>query len=37
MTYTKERKQFGKPIAANQGIQWMIAEMATKIATNRVS
>jgi alkylation response protein AidB-like acyl-CoA dehydrogenase len=29
--YIKERKQFGKPLAANQGVQFMIAEMATKI------
>ncbi|MDR3588705.1 MAG: acyl-CoA dehydrogenase family protein [Negativicutes bacterium] len=26
--YAKERHQFGKPIAANQAIQWMIADMA---------
>ncbi|MDR3565124.1 MAG: acyl-CoA dehydrogenase family protein [Negativicutes bacterium] len=26
--YSKERHQFGKPIAANQAIQWMIADMA---------
>jgi alkylation response protein AidB-like acyl-CoA dehydrogenase len=28
--YTKERIQFGKPIGALQGIQWYIADMATK-------
>jgi butyryl-CoA dehydrogenase len=28
--YAKERVQFGKPIAANQGIQWMLADMATR-------
>ncbi len=28
--YSKERVQFGKPIASLQGIQWYIAEMATK-------
>ena len=33
--YTKERKQFGKPIGANQGIQWYIAECATKIEAAR--
>lgn len=27
----KERVQFGKPISANQGVSFMIAEMATKI------
>ena len=34
--YSKERKQFGKPICANQGIQWYIAEMATSIETARM-
>lgn len=28
--YAKEREQFGKPIAAKQGLQWYIAEMATQ-------
>lgn len=28
--YMKERIQFGKPIAALQGLQWYIADMATK-------
>lgn len=28
--YMKERVQFGKPIAALQGLQWYLAEMATK-------
>jgi alkylation response protein AidB-like acyl-CoA dehydrogenase len=28
--YVKDRVQFGKPLAALQGIQWYIAEMATK-------
>lgn len=29
--YIKERKQFGKPLAANQGVQWMVADMATSL------
>lgn len=29
--YSKERHQFGKPISANQGIQWYLADMATRI------
>ena len=28
--YAKERIQFGKPIADNQAIQWMLADMATE-------
>ena len=36
VTYIKERQQFGKPIAANQGIQWMIAEMALQIESARL-
>ncbi|MDQ0340736.1 acyl-CoA dehydrogenase [Caldalkalibacillus uzonensis] len=33
--YAKERVQFGKPIAENQGIQWMLAEMATETEAAR--
>jgi acyl-CoA dehydrogenase len=33
--YAKERVQFGKPIADNQGIQWMLAEMATETEAAR--
>jgi len=33
--HIKQRKQFGKPIASFQGIQFMIAEMATKIEAAR--
>ncbi|WP_138204310.1 acyl-CoA dehydrogenase [Haloimpatiens lingqiaonensis] len=29
--YTKERKQFGRSISSFQGLQWMIADMDTKI------
>lgn len=34
--YAKERKQFGKPIAANQGISFKLADMATKIEAARL-
>ena len=30
--YVLERKQFGRPIAEFQGVQWMLADMATQIA-----
>ena len=33
--YAKERKQFGQPIAANQGLQWMLADMATRTEAAR--
>lgn len=33
--YAKERVQFGKSIASLQGIQWYLAEMATKIEAAR--
>lgn len=33
--YMKERKQFGKPLSAFQGLQWMVAEMATKVEAAR--
>ena len=33
LEYSKTRKQFGKPICANQGLAWYLAEMATKIET----
>ncbi|WP_278599788.1 acyl-CoA dehydrogenase [Clostridium tertium] len=35
VAYMKERKQFGKPLSAFQGLQWMIAEMDTKIEAAR--
>jgi butyryl-CoA dehydrogenase len=36
IAYTKERVQFGKPICANQGVQWMIADMATRVDCARL-
>ena len=33
--FAKERVQFGKPIAENQGIQFMLADMATEIEAAR--
>src|SRR2546422_5557896 len=34
--YSKERTQFGQPIAMNQGINFLIADMATKIEAARL-
>jgi butyryl-CoA dehydrogenase len=33
--YTKERQQFGKSISSFQGIQWMLADMATEVEAAR--
>jgi alkylation response protein AidB-like acyl-CoA dehydrogenase len=33
--YMQERTQFGKPLSAFQGLQWYVAEMATKIEAAR--
>jgi butyryl-CoA dehydrogenase len=33
--YSKQRQQFGKTISAFQAIQWMIADMATRIEASR--
>src|SRR6476469_1294351 len=35
VAYVKERKQFGKPIADFQGVQFMVADMAMKVAAAR--
>jgi butyryl-CoA dehydrogenase len=34
--YAKEREQFGRPIAKQQAIQWMIADMATRLDAARL-
>src|SRR6266705_1497653 len=34
--YSKDRVQFGLPIAMNQGVNFMIADMATKIEASRL-
>jgi butyryl-CoA dehydrogenase len=36
VAYAKEREQFGKPIAANQGISFKLADMATEIEAARL-
>jgi alkylation response protein AidB-like acyl-CoA dehydrogenase len=35
VTYARQRVQFGRPIIANQGYQWMVADMATEIEASR--
>ncbi len=35
IAYAKERKQFGKPIATNQAIQWKLADMDVNIEAAR--
>ncbi|HWR61853.1 MAG TPA: acyl-CoA dehydrogenase [Clostridia bacterium] len=34
--YMKERKQFGKPLSYFQGLQWMVADMATRVEAARL-
>lgn len=34
--YIKERVQFGKPLAAKQGLQWYVADMATRVEAARL-
>jgi len=34
--YAKQREQFGRPISKFQAIQWMIADMATRIEASRL-
>ena len=35
LNYARERQQFGQPIATFQGLQWMLADMATQIEAAR--
>ena len=35
LAFTGDREQFGKPISANQGVQFMLADMATQIDAGR--
>ena len=35
VNYAKTREQFKKPIARNQGLQWYMADMATKVEAAR--
>lgn len=37
LKFVKERQQFGKPVADFQGVQFMLADMAIKIETARLS
>jgi butyryl-CoA dehydrogenase len=36
VAYSKERVQFGKPICRQQGLQWMMADMATQVEAARL-
>jgi 3-sulfinopropanoyl-CoA desulfinase len=36
LAYSQERNQFGRPICEFQGVQWMLADMATQIAAARL-
>lgn len=36
VSYAKERKQFGKPIGAQQGLAFKLADMATKVEASRL-
>jgi len=35
LDYAQQREQFGKPISDNQGLMWMLADMAKEIAAAR--
>ena len=34
--YMKERKQFGQPLSSFQGLQWMVADMATRVEASKL-
>lgn len=34
-TYATDRQSFGKPLAAHQGVQWMLSDMVTQIEAGR--
>jgi 3-sulfinopropanoyl-CoA desulfinase len=36
LAYAQERQQFGRPICEFQGVQWMLADMATQITAARL-
>ncbi|MDP9224890.1 MAG: acyl-CoA dehydrogenase family protein [Actinomycetota bacterium] len=35
LEFTGEREQFGRPVSANEGLQFMLADMATQVAAGR--
>jgi alkylation response protein AidB-like acyl-CoA dehydrogenase len=35
IAFTTEREQFGRPVAQNEGVQFMLADMATKVEAGR--
>ena len=37
ISYAKEREQFGRPIADNQGLAFMLADMATAVSSGRTA
>jgi len=37
LAYAKSRKQFGRPIAEFQGLQWMLADMSVQLSAARLS
>jgi alkylation response protein AidB-like acyl-CoA dehydrogenase len=35
LAYTRDREQFGQPVATFQGVGWMLADMATRLEASR--